>query len=57
MQIESHRGEPNMGFQSSKHQAEEITQEGGFMRTDYFTKLQQTPYLTAIQWRRNHLDQ
>ena len=48
-QIESRRGEPNMGFQSAKHRAEEITQEGGFMRTDHCTKLQQTPYLTTIQ--------
>ena len=47
--IESHRGEPDMGFQSAKHWAKEITQEGGFMRTNHCTKLQQTPYLTTIQ--------
>ena len=48
-QIESHHGEPDMGFQSAKHRAEEITQEGGFMRTDHNMKLRQTPYLTTIQ--------
>ena len=38
-QIESRSGEPDMGFQSAKHRAKEIAQEGGFMRTDYCTKL------------------
>ena len=48
-QIESHHGEPDMGLQSAKHGAEEITQEGGFMRTYHCLKLRQTPYLTTLQ--------